>query len=182
MPLRSPFTPPRVAAALALALVAGCATRAPTVPLEDGDLALPADYRTWPVFMAAVQRPDIKQVREIYVNPIGYDTRRGYAYGDGAMFVMENWAAKVGPDGEPVKGADGKLVKDRLAKVFLMQKGPGFATKVPADLRVGTWVFGSYDAKGVKIAETFVACRGCHIPMSAQDYVWRHDEHFAARR
>ncbi len=182
MTLRSLCSSSRVLAALAMTLLSSCVTRAPSIPMEDGDLALPADYRTWPVFMAAVQRPDIKQVREIYVNPVGYNTRRGYAYGDGATFVMENWAAKTHPDGEPVKGPDGKLVKDRLAKVFVMQKGPGFAAKVPADLRVGTWVFGSYDAKGAKIAETFSACRGCHLPMSAQDYVWRHDEHFASRQ
>ena len=35
-------------------------------PLE---LAVPADYRSWPKFLSAVQRPDAKQVREIYMNP-----------------------------------------------------------------------------------------------------------------
>ena len=48
------------------ALVAGCATGPKA--LNDGELAVPADYKSWPKFLSAVQRPDAKQVREIYMN------------------------------------------------------------------------------------------------------------------
>jgi hypothetical protein len=85
----------------------------------------------------------VKQVREIYVNPTGYKTRAGDAYAQGSMFVMENWAVKTNADGTPATGADGKLIKDKIAKVFLMQKGPGFGSKVPQELKNGDWVFGS---------------------------------------
>jgi hemoglobin len=36
--------------------------------LKDGELPVPANYKSWPKFLSAVQRPDVKQVREIYMN------------------------------------------------------------------------------------------------------------------
>ncbi len=167
---------------LAVIFLAACATALDTPKLEDGEIALAAGYQSWPKFLSAVQRPDVKQVREIYVNPVGYATRAGDAYASGSMFVMENWAAKTNPDGTPMLGPDGKLVKDRIAKVFLMQKGPGFGSKVPKELKNGDWVYGSYDSGGAKIAEDFAVCRACHLPLAQQDYVQRYDEFFAARK
>jgi len=167
---------------LAAVLVAACGTMSDSPRLEDGEIALPTGYQSWPKFLSAVQRPDVKQVREIYVNPVGYKTRTGDAYPQGSIFVMENWAVKTTADGAPMTGADGMLVKDRIAKVFLMQKGPGFGSKAPKELKIGDWVFGSYDETGSKVAEQFNACRGCHLPLASKDFVWRYDEHFATRK
>jgi hemoglobin len=165
------------------ALLAACApmqpARAPA--LDDGQPSLPA-YQGWPKFLSAVQRPDLKQVREIYVNPLGFGAKAGQAYAHGTVFVMENWAARTGADGAPVTGPDGRLIKDRLLKVFVMEKGPGFGAKAPAELSNGDWAYGSYDAAGAKANENFGACRTCHLPMAGKDFVARYDEHFAARR
>ena len=150
--------------------------------LEDGEIALPAGYQSWPKFLSGVQRPDIKQVREIYLNPTANRTRAGDAFAQGSMFVMENWTVKAGADGAPMVGADGNLVKDRIVKVFVMQKGPGFGSKAPAELKNGDWVYDSYDPLGAKIAEPFNSCRGCHVPLASKDYVQRYDEHFASRK
>jgi hypothetical protein len=38
---------------------------------KDGEIALPADYKTWPKFLSEVQREDAKQVRELFVSPAG---------------------------------------------------------------------------------------------------------------
>lgn len=69
---------------LAAVLVAGCTTSpsetapvAAAKPLEDGEVALPTGYTSWPKFLASVQRPDVKQVRDIYVNPTGYQATAG---------------------------------------------------------------------------------------------------------
>ena len=35
------------------------------VALKDGELSIPANYKTWPKFLSEIQRPDAKQVREI---------------------------------------------------------------------------------------------------------------------
>lgn len=168
---------------LAAVFLAACGTMSHDVPkLEDGEIAMPTGYQSWPKFLSSVQRPDVKQVREIYVNPTGYKTRMGDAFAQGSTFVMENWAVKTGADGTPITGSDGMLVKDKIAKVFLMQKGPGFGSKVAPELKNGDWVFGSYDASGGKVAENFATCRGCHLPLAGKDFVWRYDEHFATRK
>lgn len=36
--------------------------------MRDGDLKLPADYKSWPVYLLDVQRPELKQIRDIYIN------------------------------------------------------------------------------------------------------------------
>ncbi|HEU5296023.1 MAG TPA: cytochrome P460 family protein, partial [Burkholderiaceae bacterium] len=88
----------------------GCATAPPSPALKDGELAVPADYKTWPKFLSAVQRPDAKQVREIYMNPTARNATAGSGFANGTVFVMENYAAKARADGTLETGPDGKLV------------------------------------------------------------------------
>ena len=60
-------------------LLSGCALLqppAPVVPLKDGELAIPADYKSWPKFLSEVQRPDAKQgLDEIWSAPFVGDVR-----------------------------------------------------------------------------------------------------------
>src|SRR5262249_5080938 len=145
-------------------------------------ITFPTGNQSWPKFLSGIQRPDVKQVREIYVNSVGYKTRAGDAYAQGSMFVMKNWAVKTAADDAPVVGQDGKMVKDRLPKMIFRQEGAGFGWKVSQELKIGDWVFGSYDDAGSRIAEQFNTCRGCHLPLASKDFVWRYDEHFATRK
>lgn len=165
---------------LAAVLMAGCAT-APK-PLNDGELAVPADYKSWPKFLSAVQRPDAKQVREIYMNPTGASATAAGGFANGTVFVMENYAAKANPDGTLVTGADGKLVKGELLRVFVMGKNAGWGQGAAEPLRNGNWVYASYLASGQKGPEDLATCRTCHLPLANKDFVHRYDEHFAARR
>ncbi len=167
----------------AATLLAGCSVlQMFTGPkYEDGEVPLPKDYKEWPKFLSAVQRPDAKQVREIYVNPTGSKTQAGKPFGDGTQFVMENYAAVLGADGNPAIGADGKLQKGNLARVFVMSKNEGNGSKVPPELKEGDWVFTSYDASGAKTADPLNTCRACHLPLVSKDYVHRYDEYFAMR-
>jgi hemoglobin len=174
--------------AAAAVVLAGCSSMSATAPaapkpvaLQDGELPLPADYMRWPKFLSAVQRPDVKQVREIYVNPTGYNAKAGQPFSQGTTFVMENWAAQIDAAGNPVTGADGKLVKDKLLRVFVMSKGEGFGSAAIPELRNGDWAYAAYDAAGAKTADPLGACRACHLPLASKDFVHRYDEFFAAR-
>jgi len=152
-----------------------------TSKYEDGEVPLPNNYRDWPKFLSAVQRPDVKQVREIYVNPSGSKTQAGQPFANGTMFVMENYAAALRGDGNPAQGPDGKLVKGNLIRVFVMSKNEGNGTKVAPELKNGDWVYTSYDAAGNKTVDPLNACRTCHLPLAGKDYVQRYDEYFATR-
>jgi hemoglobin len=170
----------------ALVSMAGCTT-APSEtaltakPLEDGQVSLPASYKSWPKFLTSVQRPDAKQVRDVYINPTGYLAKAGQPFAQGTTFVMENFSVKLDAAGNPVKGADGKLVKADLVRVFVMAKGLGYGAQVPPELKTGDWVFASYDATGNKTADSLAACRPCHVPLASKDFVARYDEYFVER-
>lgn len=164
-------------------LVSGCAengpiqaSSAPAHP-KDGELALPAGYQAWPKFLSEVQRPDAKQVRELFINKVGAKSKAGQPFPNGTVMVMELYKVKV--DGEsPVTGVDGKLVKGDLMKVFVMGKGEGWGQDVPENLRTGNWLYAAYGPDGKASPEDFGKCRACHTPLAAKDFVHRYDEYF----
>ena len=142
---------------------------------KDGEIALPADYASWPKFLSEVQREDTNQVRELYVSPGGTKACPTGSFPNGTRLVMELYKAKT--DGEMlVKGAEGKLIKGSLAKVFVMEKNDGWGQDVPDHLNNGNWVFGAYGSDGTRLAEDFTKCRACHAPLAQKDYVHRVDE------
>jgi hemoglobin len=175
----------RLLASLALVL-ASCAAPAPKTPViapNDGEVLVPDGYRGWHTFLTNVQRPDVKQVRDIYVNGKGASAKQGDPFPNGTTFVMELYNARADADGKLATDSDGKLVKGDLAKIFVMSKGKNWGAGVtPAELRNGDWVYAAYlpDAK-THAPDAAAGCRGCHLPQEAKDFVHRYDEYFAGR-
>ncbi len=68
-----------VAAIVVSVILVSCSTTdsGPAVKFKDGEQAVPAGYKSWPKFLMNVQRGDAKQVRDIYVNPIGARAQKG---------------------------------------------------------------------------------------------------------
>jgi hemoglobin len=173
--------------AAATVAVAGCTRPEPAASLPatmaDGAYALPAGYRDWPVFLRGVQRPDAGQVRDIYLNRVAAGATAGQPFPDGSVLVMDLFAAQKSADGSLVKGPDGALVRGDLIKRFVMAKGPGWGAAVtPAALRTGDWVYSAWLPDGQPAPDPVAGCRGCHLPLAAQDYVPRASEYFASRR
>jgi len=167
-------------ALVAVAAFIGC-TSVSLAPTRDGELAIPASYKSWPKFLSAVQRPDAKQVREIYMNPAASDATAQSGFPNGTVFVMENYAARTNPDGSLATGADGKLVKGDLLRIFVMGKNAGWGADVIEPLRNGNWVYAAWLPNGQKAPDDLATCRACHLPLASQDFVPRYDEHFAGR-
>jgi hemoglobin len=171
---------------LCVVAICGCAkmgsaqTASSPAKLKDGEPALPVGYQNGPKFLSEVQRPDVKQVRELFINTVGAKTKAGQSFPNGTVMVMELYKAQV--DGEtPVTGPDGKLVKGDLAKIFVMEKGASWGQEVPENLRTGNWVFAAYGPDGKALAEDFTKCRACHAPLAMKDFVLRYDEYFEKR-
>lgn len=173
---------------LALGLMAGavvltgCATPTPAAaPLKDGELALPAGYKTWPRFLSTIDRPDVKQVREIFLNPTAARIRPGEAFAQGSRFVMEIYAAATQPDGTPRMEA-GRLVKGNLLHVYVMGKEEGWGGDVVEALRTGNWIYAAYKPDGTANTPLVTTCRGCHVPYRKDDFVIHLDRYFAERK
>jgi len=148
---------------------------------KDGELPLAGDYKTWPKFLTGIDKDQVKQVRDIYINPLGAQTMAGKEFPSGTVMVMEIYKAKENMDGTLEKGPDGKLVKGGLAKVFIMGKGDGWGQAVPENLKTGAWVFSAASPDGKPLAEDFTKCRACHVPLAQKDFVHRYDEYFEKR-
>lgn len=171
-----------LASAALCTLLASCAPMTPKAPvalLKDGELTVPANYRSWPKFLSAIQRPDAKQVREIYMNTTANAGTAAQGFPNGTVFVMENFAAAANPDGTLKQGPDGKLVKGELLRVFVMGKNEGWGASAPEGLKNGDWIYAAYMGSGAKAADPTVACRACHLPLANKDFVHRYDEYFA---
>lgn len=147
---------------------------------QDGELMFPAGYPSWPVFLSHVQRPDAKQVRDLYINPTGANVPDGQPFPNGTTMVMELYNAKLDGD-RPVTASDGTIVKGELAKVFVMQKGEGWGQSGSIPLRNGNWAFSAFGPDGKPVAEDFSKCRACHAPVAGKDFTHRLDEYLQQR-
>lgn len=166
---------------------AGCASHRGAEPMAkisgDGDIAVPMTYRSWTRFVPTVDKVDAGQVREIYINPVGLTVRKGEAFPTGTVSVMEIYGARKDSAGKVIKNAEGRLIKGELSRIFVMAKGEGWGASLPAGtLGNGDWLYGAWLADGETAATSdFAACRSCHLPMAATDFMARYDEHFATR-
>ena len=148
--------------------------------LKDGELTFPKGYKSFPVFLKEIQKKSA--VRDLYINKKGEATHKDEPFSDGTQLVMAIFKVKVGADGNPVKGSDGKLVKDKLSKVYLMEKGRGWGANAPANLKNGDWIFSAFSGDGKRIEVDYAKCRNCHLPLGAsKDFVHRYDEYFTTK-
>ncbi len=147
---------------------------------KDGQLAFPADYKSWPTFLTGVQKAEAKQVRDIYINTTGAKASQGQPFANGTTMVMELYKA-VEKDGALETGPDGKLVKGALAKIFIMSKGEGWGQDVPDDKKNGAWVYSAFGPDGKSLAEDFNKCRACHAPLVQKDFIHKYDDYFEKR-
>ncbi len=173
-----------LAGKVSLVLMAGLIL-APTLQVnagegpKDGELSFP-DYSEWPTFLKSVQKKNM--VRDLFISPEASKTKKGDAFPDGTTLVMEIYSAKKDKDGHVLKNEHGKVVKDNLAKIYVMQKGKGWGAHAPKDLKNGDWIFSAFSAEGKAIEANYTKCRGCHMPLGeAKDFTHRYDEYFDKR-
>lgn len=185
--MRQPSLPPILAALAAatalaaVALVGGCASAPPPPVLKDGELALPAGYKTWPRFLPTIDRPDVKQVRDIYMNPVATQVKAGEPFPQGSRFVMEIYAAATLADGT-VRTDGNRLVKGPLMHVYVMGKEAQWGADVPELLRNGNWIYSAFKPDGTPNTPIVNTCRGCHTPLKREDFVFHLDRYLAQRQ
>ena len=171
------------AAVAAAAVLAGCASKpAPVAVKKDGELEIPVGYKTWPRFLPTIDRADVKQVRDIYMNPVATKAVKGEAFPQGSRFVMEIYAAAAEADGSLKKDAAGRLIKGNLMHVYVMGKEATWGGDVPEAVRNGNWIYAAYKPDGSANPGIVGSCRGCHTPLKNDDYVFHYDRYFAERK
>ena len=137
-------------------------------------VTLPENYKATFTMYQTVNRPDINQVRYLWANPTAVQAaREGQPIPAGAVFVLEQHAAKLDGERKPLTGTDGYYMSDRFVAFAVMGSGEGWGEAFPEMLRNGDWnyaVFGP-DMKpraGVNQAE----CLACHKPLDKASFLF----------
>ena len=83
-----------ILAASVVVVLAGCAAGGAFGPApKDGELAQPTDYKSWPVFLAGIEKPT-GHIRDIYINKTGAAAKKGEAFPNGTVSVMDIYKAE----------------------------------------------------------------------------------------
>ena len=135
-------------------------------------VSLPPGYKSQ-VLYTTVERPDTKQVRDIYTSPDAVKAAKaGQPLPSGTVITMEVYRAKVNEKGEPLKNDKGRFLKGEIFGIFVMEKRTGWGTEYSNDLRNGEWEYARFTPEGKphQPADT-KPCFECHKPYSNQDFV-----------
>jgi plastocyanin len=157
----------------AVAAIGGLAAGAGVLHAGGDKVAFPDGFDKG-VLYGTVDRFDIKQHRELWASKAAVDAvRAGRPIPSGTVLTLVQFRAKVDAKGVPVKGPDGRFVKEGGPIAYtVMEKRTGWGTEYPAEWRNGEWEYQAFtvDRKPNPKAN-LKACFECHKPHEKMDYV-----------
>jgi cytochrome c553 len=142
--------------------------------LTTSRVTLPEGYPNGFTMYSTVNRPDIGQVRYLYANAVALQAaREGRALPDGSLLVLEQHAAKMGPDKKPVVGSDGFFERDRLLAYAVMERRAGWGKDIPEMLRNEDWNYALFTpARQQRAGVNQADCLACHKPLDKASYTF----------
>lgn len=144
---------------------AGGAAKSQLLPhIAKTAVTFPQDYKTSFTKYATVDFPDRKQVRYFYANAVALAAARaGEPLPDGSVLFVEVYSARLGAESEPLVGADGFFVPDRITGYTAMARNPGWGANFPGMLRNGNWNYAVFTPeKTLRPAVNQAECLACH--------------------
>ena len=138
------------------------------------NVAFPEGYQGSFTKYHTINFPATRQVRYYFANRAAVEAAKaGKPLPDGSVLFAEVYAAKLDDAKNPVKGADGFFVAEKLLFYTAMASGAGWGAEIPDMLRNGNWNYAVFtlDKKqrpGVNQAE----CLACHKPLDNVSYTF----------
>ncbi|HXG05163.1 MAG TPA: cytochrome P460 family protein [Candidatus Binatia bacterium] len=162
-----------VAVVTALGLLFAAALLAGPSAAGPEKIAFPKDWERY-VLYATVDRPDVKQYRELYASsPAAVEAmKQGRPLPYGTVLVLVQYRAQLDAQGNPVRDARGRFVKGERIGFTVMEKQPGWGAEYPPELRNGEWEYSAFTPDGrFNDKANIKACFQCHKPHERQDFV-----------
>ena len=140
-------------------------------------IAFPENYAQG-VLYAIVDRPDIKQYRELFATPGALDAAaKGEPMPSGTVLTLLQYKAVLDAEGNPKKNTAGRFEKGDLIGYVTMEKRTGWGTEYPDAIRNGEWEYQAFKPdKTVNDKANLKACFECHKPFDKQDFVFSIDK------
>lgn len=143
------------------------------------NVAFPEGYQTGFVRFTAVNKPAGRgpaRVRFVYVNRDALAKAvPGKPAPRGTILIAEDYKAKLGGDGQPMKDRNGKFIPTgAVLNLFVQEKREGWGAEYPAEKRNGEWEYAWFQGSGVPKANAkFGRCFACHKDNAAdEDYTF----------
>jgi Cytochrome P460 len=163
-----------IAAATAAVAISAASLPAPA----GGDKIMFPDFAKGTLY-TTVDRADNKQFRELFVTPEAAiaAAKNGAPLPDGTVITLVQYSAQLDPQGNPLKGADGRFMKGNLVGYTVMEERAGWGAEYPDNVRNGEWEYQAFTAeKKVNEKANLTACFNCHKPLDKQDFVFSYDK------
>jgi len=170
------MTKSRIAITATVAMVAALAAAA-SVRAGSERIAFPNDYAKGVVYKTE-DRPENKQVREIFINRDAVEAaREGAPLPSGTTITVVRYAAQLDAEGNPAKDVNGHLIKtNNILGYSVKEKRAGWGTEYPEEKRNGDWEYRVFRADKTANPDTkYDACFGCHQSQASQDYLFTLD-------
>ncbi|MBI2847302.1 MAG: cytochrome P460 family protein [Chloroflexi bacterium] len=147
-------------------------------------VGFPEAYSTQFQVLYMFDRPGNKQSRVVYGNDKAIARKPGEPYPYGSTIVIEHYSTKQDAQGNVLKDARGRYIRDRLTNLFVMRKEPGFGADYQ-HLRTDEWEYAAYNPDGTPFLppERTAFCSACHqIAGAERDWVFRGDLFFTQEK
>lgn len=161
-----------ITAVLAGSVLVHSATAQPAYVPGPDNVALPADYQTRFVRYSTVDKPDRKIIRFMYASPGAFDAaKKGEPSPDGTVLIMEDHAAKLGPDGAPMLDQQGRFIPlAPILAIAVQEKRKGWGVGYAEEKRNGEWEYARFTATGARNPGPVENCFTCHKGRAGQDF------------
>lgn len=149
------------------------------------NITFPADYATRFIRYATVDKAERKIIRYLYVNPESFAAaKKGEPLPDGTVLIMEDHAARLGPDGTPLLDQQNRFIANpAVTAVFIQEKHAGWGEGYPETIRNGNWEYARFAPDGTRVAGSMEPCLACHLKMvPKQDFSFNFWEYVQAKR
>jgi cytochrome c553 len=137
-------------------------------------VAFPEDYKRAFTKYDTKDFPRAKEVRYYYANTAAVTAAKaGKPLPDGSVLFVEIYSAKLDANNNPISGADGFYIPNRLLRYTAMEREAGWGDDIPELLRNENWNYAIFTSakqnqQGVNQAE----CLACHKPLSDVSYTF----------
>ena len=146
-------------------------------------VAFPENYQASFTKYHTINFPAAKAVRYYYANPVALKAAKAnQALPDSSFLFVEVYSAKLDDNKNPVMGADGFYVPDKLTAYTAMEREAGWGKDIPDMLRNENWNYAVFTpAKQQRAGVNQAECFACHKPLDKVSYTFTLKEIAAAR-
>ena len=146
-------------------------------------MTFPQDYKQSFTKYHTINFPGAKEVRHYYANDVALmAAKAGKPLPDGSVLFAEVHSAKVDASNNPVTGADGFYVPDKLLRYTAMEREAGWGDDIPELLRNENWNYAIFTtAKQQQAGVNQAECLACHKPLSNVSYTFTLQQLSAAK-